>query len=175
MDHEDLQSAKMFLGQEFLTWLWFASEELGALDLGDEKSVSLILGETLILGPALGQEGARVAVRGPETSLAEAREALRRGKLVGSMRLGLEIEGDEFWLTLKAADLGLTSLKLPAAPGESPEDEQGRQLERIYLIDLVYKTIERLFSKFLAARLEDEQGGAMWAQMKSWAQAMPGL
>lgn len=172
MDLLELLNQKMFLGQEFLTWLWRTSEAEDPVRLDDDQVVSVYLGELLVLGPAQGAEGSRVTVRGREASLAEAREGLRRGKLVEAIRLGLEIDEEEYWLTLKAPALEVSSLKLPAIPaGDDNESLEGRLLERVFLVDTALKAVEGLFKKFLSARMEDQSGGQLWRDMKDWAAA----
>lgn len=189
MDLLELINQKAFLGQEFLTWLWYVSEEEEPPALPDGRRVRLQLGDRLVLGPAQGAEGARITVRGQESSLAEAREGLRRGKLVDSLRLGIELEGEEYWLNLSATELAVSSLKLPpVAPAEDPlrpppppspqaggEAEQGLGaaeglvLERVALIANALAAVEGLFAAFLARRLDREAAAELLASLRDWA------
>jgi hypothetical protein len=184
MDLLELINQKAFLGQEFLTWLWYVSEEEDAPVLTDGRSVRVSLGDRLVLGPTQGAEGTRVIVKGQEVSLAEARQALRRGKWVEAMRLGLEMEGEEYWLNLSAAELAVGSLKLPpVAPAEDPlrpepqggmEQEgptaaEGLVLERIALIGNALQAVEGLFKVFMERRLDEEKAGELKQALKAWA------
>lgn len=188
MDLLELINQKAFLGQEFLTWLWYVSEEEEAPVLADGRSVRVSLGDRLVLGPTQGAEGTRVTVKGQEVSLAEARQALRRGKLVEAMRLGLEMEGEEYWLNLTAAELAVGSLKLPpVAPAEDPlrpeppggmEPEgpsaavnlaDGLVLERVALINNALQAMEGLFKVFMTRRLDEDQASQMKQALKAWA------
>lgn len=173
MDLMNLLNEKVFLGQEFLTWLWHLCETEPALTLPDGRQVELMLGDRLLLGPAMGQEGTRVTVSGREASLAEARQALKRGKLVEALRLGIMLDGEEYTLSLNAAELAVSGLKTPAtAPAEGgPEGMEGLVLERVALIEAAVRGLEGLFELFLRGRLADEAGGELWARMKAWAQA----
>jgi hypothetical protein len=170
MDVLALLNQKVFLGQEFLTWLWYLSEEEGGLEVEGLGFVDLTLGERLVLGPAMGAEGARITVSGREASLAEAREGLRRGKLVESLRLGLEIGGDEYWLTLGAAELNVSGLAMPTvAPQEAgQEGPEGLILERVALIDSAYKALEGFLAHFLTLRLDPEAEPELRAAMAGW-------
>lgn len=171
MNLGELLEQKIFLGQEFLTWLWFLLESEGGAEIKDLGWVELTLGERLVLGPAMGADGSRVTVSGAEGSLAEAREALRQGKLVEALRLGLEIHGEEYALNLEAAELTVKSLKLPttAGLGEEPEGLEGLVLERVALLENTLKATEGLFSLFLAQRLDPEQGPTLRQAMGAWA------
>ncbi|MBI5523703.1 MAG: hypothetical protein HY910_13835 [Desulfarculus sp.] len=174
MDVLALLNEKVFLGQEFLTWLWYVAEEEGSVQLEDGRLVDVLLGERLVLGPMQGQEGTRVTVKGREASMAEARQALRRGKLVEGLRLGLTLDGEEYWLNLEAAELAPKALKLPpTAPGQGgPEGLEGLEglvLERISLVDGALRGLEGLLLVFLRQRLASEQGGELWARLQAWA------
>ncbi len=163
---------KSFLGMEFLTWLWFASEQEAPPRLPDGRPVGVVIGERMVLGPGPGREGARITIRGPEADPPEARQALKRGKLVEVLRLGLELEGEEFWLTLEARSLGVSSLKPPPtmpeaeAGGDPRTDAAGRLLERVALISQALEAVEGLFTTFLRRRLQDP--AALARGMRAW-------
>lgn len=171
MNLSELLEQKIFLGQEFLTWLWFLLETEGGAEVKNLGWVELTLGERLVLGPAMGADGSRVTVSGAEGSLAEAREALRQGKLVEALRVGLEIHGEEYALNLEAAELTVKSLKLPttAAPSEDPDGLEGLVLERVALLENTLKAAEGLFSLFLSQRLHPEEGPELRKAMGAWA------
>lgn len=163
-----LVQEKRFLGQEFLTWLWHVSEEQGYAVLADGRQVEVLLGDHLALGPAQGQEGTRVTVRGHEASLSEARQALRRGKLLDSLRLGLRLDGEEYWLGLDAPTLGVKSLRLPTtAPSEDRAGLAGLLLERIALIETAVSAVQGLLGRYLELRLAS--GGQLPEAMRAWA------
>lgn len=167
MDVLSLLNEYVFLGQEFLTWLWYVSETEQQVNLDSGKQVLLMLGDRLVLGPVQGSEGVRVTVKGQEVSLAEAREALRRGKQVEAMRLGLEIDGEEFWMNVRGADLAVSSMRMPpTAPGEDGED--GLILERIALAETALTTLEELFERYLARRLDDHNAPEMLSDLRQW-------
>ncbi len=166
MDVLALLNDKFFLGQEFLTWLWFVSEEDAPVALGDGRQAEVFVGERLVLSPAQGQEGTRVSVAGREASLAEAREALKRGKLVEGLRLGLVVDGEEYWLSLDAAHLGIKSMRMPATEHKSAEGLEGLILERVALVEAVVKALDSLFKRFLGQRMEYK---GLPPQMVAWA------
>lgn len=168
MELEQLWRDKAFLGQEFLTWLWQLSETGGPMEIKGLGPVEVILGERISLAPPPGVEGSRIAVRGMEHTMSEARTALRRGKLAENLRLGLVVAGEENWLTLKAEDLSVSSLKLPpvAAP-EGPDDRAGLTLERIALIERCLQALEGLLQIFLDRRLNDT--AQLTAELRAWA------
>ena len=171
MNLAELLEQKIFLGQEFLTWLWFLLETDGGAEVKDLGWVELTLGERLVLGPAMGADGSRVTVSGAEGSLAEAREALRQGKLVEALRVGLEIHGEEYALNLDAAELTVKSLKLPttSTQREDPDSLEALVLERVALLENTLKATDGLLSLFLAQRLHPEDGPELRKAMGEWA------
>ena len=152
---------KFFLGQEFLTWLWWNIEIKKEFILPDGTSFFLGLGERLALVPLAGHEGARVAIAGRDTNLAEARQSLRQGKLLESARLYIDYGGEEYWFNLDAATLTPHAIRLPKTVsfnsfGEKVEIE-GQFLERIALLEGLVKAINFLWLTFLELRTHQPQ------------------
>jgi hypothetical protein len=171
MDQNEILAGKQFLGQEFLTWLWYSSETEQTIILQDGREATIMMGDVMVLGPAMGADGTRITVKGREFSLAEAREGLRRGKLLESLRFGLAMEEGDYWLTLKAADLGFTSVKLPpiSSGGDEPMEQDAIMLERVHLLGLLMGAVEELFGRYLQGRLAAESGGELWSAVRDWA------
>ena len=167
MDLIKIVQEKSFLGQEFLTWLWWMSESERDFTLADGKPVHIIIGERLSLSPPYGHEGSRVAVAGKDNLLAEAREGLRQGKLVDSLRLGLEIDSQDYWMTLEGMWLNPRSIRLPATADNEEQglDSDGLVLERLALLEVLTGALDSLFIIFINERI---QHTSSWPEMKAW-------
>lgn len=162
-------AAVPWIGPEWLTWCWQLAETDGGFTLPDGETVDVLLGDKLTLGPAPGQEGNRVSVDGREPDLAEARTALGAGKLVYSIRLGLVLAGDEFWLTLTAPELLVTGLKLPAAaPAEDGQDLAGLWLERIAMVRQALAALDWLLGRWLAQRMDPQGRQELLTARAAW-------
>ena len=170
MDIINLLNEKSFLGQEFLTWLWWMSDEGRDFTLPDGRNLTIALGERLSLSPIMGQEGNRVASSGKDKGLAEAREALRQGKLVDNLRLVFLIDGEEYWLTLDSFTLTPRSIRLPQSADKEEEglDADAQALERISLMESLLKAHDFLFQTYLQTRLQ-QQGH--WPALAGWMNA----
>lgn len=155
------------MGQEFLTWLWWMSEEDKTFSLPDGRMLNLAMGERISLAPPFGHEGNRVASAGSDRNLAEAREALRQGKLVDSLRMAFILDSEEYWLTLESLWLTPKSIKLPTTAGqdEAGADADANALERIALMENLTLSLNHLFTLFLEERLKHTSN---WPALQNW-------
>ncbi len=159
-------------GREFLTWLWFKCEERdGRIALEGQEEIGLAFVRRLILESGEGDYAESVVCQGQHASLLEGKEALRQGKKIREARLFLEIDSMEWEFTFKGDLFQFQSMKLPAPSDEFDEnsalEEEGRLLERIFLLEKVIETMDKLFAFFMRLRLS-----AGWpaevARMEIW-------
>ena len=150
----DESSSASSPGREFLTWLWFKSEERGGAvmipDLGDTGVAFL---RRIVLESGDGDYSESVVCQGLHSDMKEGKEALRRGKKIKEARIKLTRDTMDWEFTLKADYFHFQSMKLPVAPEEEEEGEaDGRTLERIYLMETATGIMDRLFELFLTVR-----------------------
>ena len=157
MDLVDLITEKRFLGQEFLTWLWYKSEERGgSVEVPGRGDVTVAFEKHMLLESGEGQDQEKVICRGLQTELKEARAGLLLAKKPEQARLRLSWNEQEFGVTLTAAVFEFRNIRLPKTAAESDEDEGGleaRLLDRIGLFELLCELVLDLFRLFLSIRL----------------------
>lgn len=160
------------IGREFLTWLWFKSEERnGAIDLPGQGDIEVVFLRRLVLESGDGINSETVTCHGANADLKEGKEALRQGKKIKEGRIRLRIDADAWEFTFKADTYGFQSLKLPETVEMADEkDLEGRSLERIYLIERVIKTMDALFALFLTIRQSVRWQNDEQPRMKRWVQ-----
>ncbi len=146
------------VGREFLTWLWFKSEERNGmirLPGGDESEVIFV--RRLVLESGDGEYAETIVCQGLHADLKEGKEALRQGKKITAARLRMAHDKAEWEFTFKADRFHFQSVKLPSvAESEGGEaDREGQILERIYLIEKAAGLMDQLFLAFLDLRLSD--------------------
>jgi hypothetical protein len=166
-------AAAPFLGREFLTWLWFKSEERGgAISLPEVGDVETAFMRRLVLESGDGEYSETVVCQGLHADLKEGKAALREGKKVKEARLQLGKGTDQWEFTLKADQFQIQSMKLPSGLSFSEEGEQkeGRLLERIGLVENALKTLDQLFSLFLARRLSPAWSSEEIPRLRKWVQ-----
>ncbi|MCX5839333.1 MAG: hypothetical protein NTW71_12590 [Deltaproteobacteria bacterium] len=158
------------VGREFLTWLWFKSEERNGMIRfpgGGESEVVFV--RRLVLEAGEGEYAETVVCQGLHADLKEGKEALRRGKKITAARLRMAHDKAEWEFTFKADRFHFQSLKLPsAAENEGEEaDREGQILERIDLIEKAAGMMDQLFRLFLDTRLS-EGWGKEQTRMQKW-------
>ena len=162
MDLVDLIQEKRFLGQEFLAWLWYKSEERGgAVDVPGVGDVLVVFEKHMLLEFGEGESSEKVICRGLQTELKEARAGLMMGKKPEQARIRL-VRGDyEFNVTMTAATLEFRNVKLPKTVAESdegddPDSMEGRILERVSLIEELSSLVNELFRMFITIRASEK-------------------
>lgn len=173
MDLVDIISEKRFLGQEFLTWLWYKSEERGgAVFLPGTGDIQVVFEKHMLLESGEGESLEKLICKGLQTELQEARTGLRMGKKLEQARIYLA-KGDYEWrLTLGATLFEYRNVSLPRtlSASEEGEDEvawEAKVFERIGMSEEAMHTIDELFRIFLNLRISTD-----WSQelirLKSW-------
>jgi recombination associated protein RdgC len=166
----DSTDAVSLIGREFLTWLWFKSEERdGRIKTSDTEEVELHFLKRIVLEAGEGEYSQGVVCHGIHAELKEGKEAIRQGKKVKEAGIKLIYNQNEWEFTLKADSFHFQSLKLPQTDWqEIPEDPSGSLLERIYLIENAVKTIDSLYKSFLQIRYSSQWGGKETKLLAKW-------
>ena len=163
MDLVDLIAEKRFLGQEFLTWLWWKSEERGGtIELPTMGDVTVVFEKHMLLEFGEGESSEKIICSGLQAELQEARTGLQMGKKLEQARIVLGHKSYEYSFTLAAALMEFRNVRLPKTEatesdrGENPEEVEGMILERIFLFEELIRLINVIFLKFLQLRLSEE-------------------
>jgi len=173
MDLVDIISGKKFLGQEFLTWLWYKSEERGgAIMLPGIGDIQVVFEKHMLLESGAGESLEKLICKGLQTELQEARTGLLMGKKLEQARMYLA-RGDYEWrLTLTATLFEYRNVSLPktVSSGDESSDPvawEAKVLERIGMSEEIMHTVDQLFRLFLQTRIS-----ADWpqerARLKTW-------
>ncbi len=173
MDLVDIIYEKKFLGQEFLTWLWYKSEERGgAVMLPGIGDIQVVFEKHMLLESGAGESLEKLICKGLQTELQEARTGLRMGKKLEQARIYLA-RGDYEWrLTFSATLFEYRNVSLPrtVSSGDESSDPlalEAKILERVGMSEEVMHTMDQLYRLFLKTRTSPE-----WPQersrLKSW-------
>jgi len=162
----------LFLGDEFLTWIWFQTEtdhQQSLFKSADPDLTALEIGHRMVLENRRNDALERITIKGEEANLAEGRLALRKGALVAEISLNFR-SADHLWqFSVKGESLNLGNFKTPKiAMPEGPEDLEGFVLEKAYLYDKILQFLEKIYILFIKERLSPRWSSAVVPGMKKW-------
>lgn len=170
MDLEHAESVGLLLGQEFLTWLWFASETSnGLFRTKGGEAFSVTVEQKVSVQGGEGEARETAVCSGPMAELREARMGLRTGKKVNKVKVRVERDEVAWQVLLDAATFTLQGLKTPKVEMklEEGEDPDSRILEKIYLLEKCIDFLDIVYARFLDLRF-----GPQWseetARLRKW-------
>ena len=159
-----------FLGNEFLTWLWFSIEtDMETIRACDPDLLDLDVGNRMVLENRLANGRENITIKGDAAGLEEALLALRKGALITDIHLIYKSGTVQWQFSIKGENLSFSSLKLPeTGPMEVSEDKEGIILEKIYLYEKPFHLIDALFQKFIKLRLSEKWSTLTIPSIKKW-------
>lgn len=164
-----------FLGNEFLTWIWFLIEtdhDITTL-CGSQDPITLEIGNSISLENNLGDKSKeKITIKGDQAGLEEGTTALKKGAWVTDINLLCKIGEEEYKLSIKGESFNLTGLKTPSMDTSTSEDEiEGMVLEKVFLLSKVTQVIDTLFLKYIEKRISDEWNSNDFQALKRWIQS----
>jgi len=159
-----------FLGNEFLTWLWFMIEtDQNRLRRYDPDLVSLNIGSRLVLENTRNNAKETITIKGEDANLEEGLLALKKGAVVTEIHLAYKAGAQHWQFSLKGESLNISNLKLPeTGPVETPEDLEGAVIEKAYLAETVIGLVNNLFSHFIKLRVSNKWRNQTVFRIRKW-------
>ena len=177
MDLVDLMVEKRFLGQEFLTWLWWKSEERGgSVEIPGFGDITVVFEKHMLLEYGEGEYSEKLVCTGLQTELKEARTGLLMGKKLEQARIQIVKDTYEWNFTLGAALFEFRNVRLPKTAateqggGNSDEETEGMILERVFLFEELVRIINDLFRLFLKVRITSDWSAELQT-IRGWVHA----
>ena len=164
-----------FLGNEFLTWIWYLVEtdqDITALS-SSKDPVTFEIGNSISLENNLGDKSKeKITIKGDQAGLEEGTTALKKGAWVTDLNLICSIGEEEYKFSIKGESFNITGLKTPTIDTSSSEDEiEGLIIEKTFLIMKVIKVIDTLFLKFIEKRISDDWNTSDLKDIRAWIQS----
>jgi hypothetical protein len=162
-----------FLGNEFLTWLWFFIEtDSERMDQFDPEFISLNIGNRMVLENRMANGLETITIKGDTAGLEEGILALNKGAAVVEVNLIYKSAILEWQFSLKGESLSFTGLKLPETAAEENEDEmEAMIMDKIYLYEKPFQLIDALYRFFIHLRLSSKWREETIEQMRKWMQS----
>ena len=164
-----------FLGDEFLTWLWFVIEQdPSVLRNADPDLTSFEIGNRIVLEKKHKKAFERITIKGEDAGLEEAKVALKNGALVAELNLVYRSAQQKWQFTLKGESLNLSRLKTPKiAQPENPDEVEGNDLEKNFLYDKILQILEKLYKTLIKLRTSNRWQSHETSLIKKWLSAKP--
>jgi len=162
-----------FLGNEFLTWLWFMVDtRQGKLKNFDPDLTALEIGNRIDLENRRDEKIERITIKGDDADLKEGYLALKKGALVSGLNLVFRSESNQWQFSLKGESLNISALRTPETVSpENEGDAEGVVLEKIYLHEQIARFIEAAFHHFVQLRTSDNWSGSTVVKIHRWLSA----
>jgi len=162
-----------FLGEEFLTWLWYVIEKNQNLLKGfDPDFVGLEVGNRIVFENRRKESAERITIKGEGAGLEEGVLALKNGALVTELNMVYRSAELVWQFTLKGESLNISSLSIPQTDlPESEEDLEGYVLEKLFLYDKLLQFFKNLFAHFVKLRISNNWHGKETASIRKWIQS----
>ena len=162
-----------FLGEEFLTWLWYVIENDQILIKNfDRNFVGLEIGDRIVFENRRKESPERITIKGEEAGLEEGILALKNGALVIELNMIYRSAELVWQFTLKGESLNISSLNIPKTDlPDSDEDIEGFVLEKLFLYDKSLQLVKNLFAHFVKLRISNKWQNKEVSSIRKWIQS----
>ncbi len=160
-----------FTGYEFLTWIWYLTEndyDFIKNQLTDIKDI--YIGDKIIIENFKDETSEKITINGDKANLDEGAVALKKGALVTEMKIVLKTNDDkELVFTIKGESLDINGFKIVRHKSSTlPDEIEGSVIEKGYFIEFLTKIVDKLFQKFIYLRISSEWQKDQMLKISSW-------
>lgn len=161
MDTVDKLTEFPFLGNEFLTWLWFKGETV--------QDFPFTVGNKIVFSKTFdGKVVESVTIKGEDSELIVAKVAMSDGFIVTEMQMIYSFDDPRYYFTMKGSDLSFIGLKMPKLVGdEDGNEDEGYILGTMAMIEEITAIIDKTFSEFIMERMSDNWVTTV-SKIKEW-------
>ncbi len=166
---------KAFWGHEFLTWVWFRSEEAGGeLEVLGIGAVALWIEDRMVLGSLDTESKQNILKEGDVSRSGEAATALKVGKKLQEARFGLIREDREYRFVLRGDTFDLQGVAVPKVLAEEGDDWHATAIIRLGYVNECLAVLDALFAQFAALRVSGEWQDSVLPAMEQWVEGKEG-
>ena len=156
-----------FLGEEFLTWLWFRLEtEGGDFSLSEDREIGVSFDDFIAFAARDEDETEQILRGGIPSRTREAAASLRNGRRLTRAKLVIAMGEQEWSLVLDGTTMNLLTVKLP--PDSEAESADARSVERVQGFLTLHELVSGLFETFLQERLDPGYLGGTAERQANW-------
>lgn len=153
MDLAELITAKRFLGNEFLLWLWRHEDDDRAMFKLGSDVIEIRFADRIQLQATLAEAETSDLKGGAPAHSPEAHKALQVGKRVAKAKMILRKGEREWEFSVDSSSFNLSGIKTPTVL--SKEDDEPF-FERMFLIEELHDAWTGVYKLFLEQRLAED-------------------
>lgn len=158
----------MFLGHDFLTWLWYRTDTgKRSVQIDEGRSGNIYLGDRIILGMPF-EESERIICTSKKHHLDEARVAMVRGKRPEEAQWYVQIADREYTFVLDSSLWSIRSLKLYSESPPEGNDPETVFLNRVFCIEEIRAFLKKLYAEFLNLRFTSSWQDDVLPNLNRW-------
>jgi hypothetical protein len=159
-----------FLGNEFLTWLWFSIEnEQDLIQKSLPQPASIQIGNRIKLENHRNKNLETVTIKGDEAGLEEGVLALRKGALVTELNIVYDTQNIVWQFNIIGESLNISNLKSQiTGPFEKKEDIEEQVLEKTYQYDEAIQLVDNIYKNFISLRVSTGWEKDTFIKIKNW-------
>ena len=162
-----------FLGEEFLTWLWYIIEKKqNLIKKFDKEFVALEVGNRVVFENRRKESAERITIKGDGASLEEGFLALSKGALVTELNMVYKSAELMWQFTLKGESLNISGLSSSNTGSPETEDDiEGYVLDKIFIYEKALQLLENLYTCFVKLRVSNTWQNKETPLIKKWIQS----
>lgn len=159
-----------FLGDEFLTWLWYLVEtDQKAFRMVDPDCVAIEIGNRIVLENRKGNSVERITIKGDDAGLEEGKLSLKKGALVTELAFIFKTGEHQWQFSLKGESLNLSNFKTPGpALPQSTEEMEAFLLEKANQFNKILNFLEILYKTFIQVRITSKWSSKIIPAIRKW-------
>jgi hypothetical protein len=159
-----------FLGDEFLTWIWYLVDtRQETFRSADPDCSTLEIGNRIVLENRRSKSVERISIRGDEAGMEEGKLALQKGALVAEISLVFKTGEHQWSFSLKGESLNVSSLKTPGpSMPQSPEEMEPFLIDRGGQLNKILIFVQNLYKIFIQARVSNSWASKTVPSVSKW-------
>ena len=159
-----------FLGDEFLTWLWYLIEtNPDAFRSADPDCTALEIGNRVALENRKGKSIERITIKGDDAGLEEGKLALKKGALVTELAMVFKTGNHEWQFSIKGESLNVSNLRAPGPTlPQSPEEMEPFLLDKTQQFYKIIDFIDKIYKFFIRERISKSWSSKTTPVLKKW-------
>ena len=159
-----------FLGDEFLTWLWYLIEsDQGAFRAVEPDCLALEIGNRIVLENRRGKSVERITIKGDDAGLEEGKLALKKGALVTELAFIFKTGEHQWQFSLKGESLNVSNFKTPGPPlPQSAEEIEAFVQDKAHQYSKILSLLENLYKTFIQVRITGKWSSKITPVLKKW-------